>query len=333
MTDITKQLKKTKYVLSVLLAVFLLFIAWHFFLSEQHKAFLRGISFTKHIISAAFLALSYLVAGLQLRYVYKKTANIRLSSYDTVFMPYVINIWGYIIPLQGSFLYAMAYLKVKYNMQLKAAAYIYVFIFLASTAFFGLVAACILPFTPLFSTTVFCVLLLMASMPLWLYLVKKILDLFHFQNIFLQKIKRILQDVFSGIQIFFKDYKLCLYLICYNFLLTIINTAWAFWICVSFGFDIPFFALLMIGFVMKITMLFKITPGNQGLIQLANGGIFALFALDPSSGIFISLFKTITLFLFSFPIGIIGSIINLKHFSANNIKNLFKQKKNIERSD
>lgn len=316
--------KKLRAVFSLGSAFVFFFFAYKYFLSEEHKALLFQIAPKNHFISGLFLVLSFLISGFELRYVYHKSSFLKLSFYDTISIPFVINVWGYIIPLQGSFLYFMGYLKAKYGFSLKNNAYIYAFIFFINLSFFSLVGLFILPFSSFFSWAIFSILLLSFSLPLLIILSNSLLNKLLSKVQLLSKPLKAIIELVSNFSSLSQDPVLVANIIVFNLGITLINTLWSYWICLEFGFDIPFYILFLIGIVLKISMLFKITPGNLGVKQLANGGVFLLFGYEPSIGVFISVFQFVTLFLFSFPLGLIFSYINSKHFSLSKLRNIHK---------
>ena len=314
-----------KITFSVILAVLFFYIAYTYLLEDTHKKLLFEISLKNHFIAGLFLIAFFLVSGIELKYVYKKTAGLKFTAYDTFSIPYVINIWGYIIPLQGSFLYMMSYLKLKYAYQIKKNVYVYAFIFLVNLSFFGLIGLLLISFTDFYTPVIFLILLFTFLLPLFLFVANYIFSKINSRLTFLNRIFTTLDYIISNLKKLMQNHLLVIYVILFNIAMTLLSTLWAYWICYEFGFNVPFSVLFLISIIMKLSMLFKITPGNLGITQLANGGIFFLFGYDPSIGIFISIFKFITLFLFSFPLGIIFSALNLKHFSLNKIKALFSK--------
>jgi uncharacterized membrane protein YbhN (UPF0104 family) len=315
---------KIKSVSSIFLALGLFFIAYTYLLDSESKSILFDIPLFTHIKSFLFLIAAYLLSGLELQYIYNKTKKINFSLYDTISIPYVINLWGYIIPLQGSFLYFITYLKCKYKTQMKDTSYIYAFVFLVSLSFFGLLGLLFMPFTKLATTEILIVFMGIFLFPVLLilsnYLLKKLsVRLVIFTNIF-----STIDYINTNISQLFKDYRTVIVIILFNIAITLVNTFWSYWITIEYNLNVPFSVLFLVSIIMKLSMLFKITPGNLGLNQLANGGVFLLFGYEPSVGVFISTFAYITLFLFSFPLGIVFSIINRKFFSIQDLKSIYK---------
>lgn len=317
--------KILKSTLSVLIAIILFYLAYTFLLDVDFKKTLFEISFINFLKSAFFLFVSFIISGIELKYIYKKK-GIFLSNYDTFTIPYVINIWGVIIPLQGSFLYLITYLKTKYKAKVKDSFYLYAFIFLVSLSFFGIVGLVVFPFMDLFSIEILMILCFIAFSPLLLILSLKIIKLIHFKHKLLISLITSLQYILNNVSELIKNFKTLSVIIFFNILTTLVNTFWAYWISSLYNLEISFGILLLVSIIMKLSMLFKITPGNLGVTQLANGGVFILFGHDASVGVFISIFQFLTLFLFSYPFGLLFTLINLKFFTFSDLKELFSYK-------
>lgn len=316
-----------KYSSLLFFSFLLLFFVYHIFLSKEHKNLLFEISLSNHLISAFFLLSTFLVSGFELKYVYNKTKQIKFDTYDTLTIPYVINVWGYIIPFQGSFLYLMTYLKLKYKVKIQESLYIYIYIFLISLSFFGFIGFLFLLFTDYVSLMLILIFVNLFMIPVYVYLSKLLMSKIKVKNKLLSQVFAFVEHLISNIHYLNKEKKMIIILILINIILTVLNTLWSYWICNIYNFDIPFFVLFLISIIMKLSMIFKITPGNLGLVQIANGGVFILFGYDASVGIFISLFQFLTLLVFSFPMGMIFTIKNLQYFSFSNLKSIFISKK------
>ena len=314
-----------KSVFSVILALFLFLLAYKYLLNKELKSILLKVSFINILSSTLFVFVSFLVSGLQLNYMFNKQ-KVKLSNYDTLSIPYVINLWGYIIPLQGSFLYLITYLRSKYQIKLTDTSFLYAFIFLVSLSFFGIVGLIILYVTSNLTIEIFIILLLSATSPLFILLAVKFKKIFLLKNRFLIRVLDTFDYISTNMVGLLKNYKIVLMIVFFNLLITFINTLWSYWIIIVYNFDVPFSVVFVVSIIMNISMLFKFTPGNLGLNQIANGGVFILFGYDPSIGVFISIFQFLSLLVFSFPLGLIFSINNIKDFSVSDFRKVLSGK-------
>ena len=165
-----------------------------------------------------------------------------------------------------------------------------------------------------------------ATSPLFILLAVKFKKIFLLKNRFLIRVLDTFDYISTNMVGLLKNYKIVLMIVFFNLLITFINTLWSYWIIIVYNFDVPFSVVFVVSIIMNISMLFKFTPGNLGLNQIANGGVFILFGYDPSIGVFISIFQFLSLLVFSFPLGLIFSINNIKDFSVSDFRKVLSGK-------
>ena len=313
-----KTLKKSnnllKYIFSLLLTAFLLVFLFKNVLTSVQLVLLKSISFQSYFLSGLFLLATFIFSGFQLRKVYDYSQVVKLSWFDTFTLPMVMNFWGYIIPIQGSFIFSTLFLKSKYKTSVPSMVGIYLSVFSISLSLGGLMGV----FFYIWSQSLDIVFLLFS-----IFLLFNPLVLIFF-SIFLQSSKVLtrllgkyayfLSEFIRPIIVYFKQPKLIIQTLLWDVAIVLVFALWSFWISEKYNLEIPFMALLVTGFLIKITLLFKFTPGNLGLMQLGVGGIFALMGLDYASGVFISLYQLVCLVVISFPISLLISIFNFKYF-------------------
>tara|TARA_B110000483_G_C18115043_1_gene511288 strand:- start:614 stop:1042 length:429 start_codon:yes stop_codon:yes gene_type:complete len=108
------------------------FILKRQFLKKTLLEYIKLLTFNEHFISSLFLFAGFITIGFQLKNVFKKSTGINLTTFDTLTLPISQNLWGYIIPFQGAFLYSLVYLKSKYRIEAKSSIAVCFFTILAS---------------------------------------------------------------------------------------------------------------------------------------------------------------------------------------------------------
>ncbi len=242
-----------------------------------------------------------------------------------------MNLWGYLIPFQGAFLYLIAYLKLKHKISVINTTYIYIYVFLLSLSISGLLGIIFYFNSPSVSILFLYLSILLLINPVIIFYSNKALGKIKFSNVpFLRKIKDTIDQTINQMSTLFQDKHVTITMIGFNLLSTLIYVAWSYWVVVRFDLPISFFAILIMSFLLKITLLLKFTPGNLGLIQLASGGIIALLGGNASDGFLISLFQSLTYMLIAFSLGTIFSLINMKYFSWKSMESMLLNKKSIQ---
>tara|TARA_B100000683_G_scaffold277001_1_gene333322 strand:- start:2394 stop:3374 length:981 start_codon:yes stop_codon:yes gene_type:complete len=317
------------FILPFTLTVIVLLVVKKLFLKKNLTEFVDLLSIEEHFICAFFMLVGFSITGFQLKNVFRKSTNIKMSLFDTLSLPIAQNLWGYIIPFQGSFLYSMLFLKSKYKIEVKSSLAVYFLIIIASL-FLGGISGTIFLIYKGGDLGLILFFLFFVLCPTFPYIGKWLIEKFNFSqggklNQAQQYIIKIIQDITQLLKskkflfyVFFVD-------ICY-----VINYAiWSYWLCKVLDFDVPIIFFILVGFLMKLTSLTKLTPGNIGITQLLVGGTFSLFNLDPEIGVITSLIQLLTTFIFGFPIGLIITIFSFKNFNnlRTEIVESFKKKR------
>jgi len=303
-------LKKTiKFGLSICLGVGLVWFLVDYLRDKDVIDQLSKLEPKSFLISSLFLYTGFIINGLQLNVALKKTQNINLTIGDTLSLPMVQNLWGYIIPFQGSFIYSAAFLKMKYKAMIESTLSVYIFTILSSLflgALFGFF------FTLNFNWELSLIFLLVMTFPIIIIIVNRVLNYVKPKFLFLQKAKAVISSIIGSLIFMIKDKKLTLKVVILDVLYVLTYASWSYYLSEIFQFAIPFPIFILLAFVIKVSLIAKITPGNMGVNQLFSGGFLALYGFSQDIGIFISILQLALLALMSFPIAIVISIYNLK---------------------
>ncbi|MBN2790142.1 MAG: flippase-like domain-containing protein [Candidatus Delongbacteria bacterium] len=309
----------------IVTALLIYFVISHYITSEQIEL-LQNVSLFQIAISILIALMIFTVSGNQFSYILFKSTKTKLSIPDRIGFPTARNLWSYIIPFQGSFAYSLAFIKFKYKVNLKDGLSINIYLLLFNFFFTGLVGI----YYSLQSNSLPVLFLIISisllSIPLLLLLFDRVL-----KNIKTPEFKILkflidnLSKVSTGITILWKDLKFTAYVFLFNVIHTIVTIIWFYWTVHIFNLDIDIISVIFLALILKISLIFRLTPGNLGVEQLIYGGIFALMNYDPKIGVLISLFhKSITIII-SLTVGSLFTFINFKYFSFSTILNFLKQ--------
>ena len=307
--------KYLKIIITYVITLFLLYFSINELLTVEHRKIINSISFRSYIFSGLFIFSSFIIAGVQLNNVYTHSKIVKLSTFDIFTMPMLMNFWGYIIPFQGSFVFSAIYLKSKYNVEITTMTGIYLSVMSVSLALGGGCGIVFFYCSESISLFFLIISLILFFNPFLIFFLSRIL-------LKSKKLKSLiggyyvwLFELLTPILLYFKNPKLLILTLLLDITLVLIFAIWSYWISIQYAMDIPFFALLITGFLLKVTLLLKITPGNLGLMQLGIGGIFSTLGLNYSDGVFISIYQLVCLVIITFPISVLISIFNIKYLS------------------
>ncbi len=239
-----------------------------------------------------------------------------------------MNLWGFIIPFQGSFLYLVTFMKLKYKSSILNTTYIYAYLFLLSMTISGFLG--VFFFIKYNSVSILFLILsvLLLINPIIIIYLNKLLQKFEpRKSCLIIKIKHDIEQIVNNLGTLIKGKYVVLTIIGFNLLSTFIYAIWSYWVALEYNINITFLAILIMTFLLKITMLMKFTPGNLGLAQFATGGIIVLLGGKAADGFLISLFQSLTYLITAFSLGIIFTINNFSYFSLSELKNMILSNK------
>lgn len=300
-------------VFSFIAGVLLLYLGLKFFLTPEELRFIVSQPLRFHFWAFLLVVPTYLFGGVQtfilLRMMYKRS----ISAYDIITLPFVIGLWGFLIPFQGSYLYNSIYFKAKYKISIintTSISLVSLSVSLLIAGILGMAYSYFAYWNPYF--LILSILLLVH--PVFIFALLKIV-----KQVKLSKYGYV-ERIADRIEIVFNDYlrsinvKNIAILIAMNLVDTFGIALWIFWVSTQLGFDLSFFQLLMLQFFMKITILFKFTPGNLGVNQFASSAIILLVGGTIAEGFTLSLYQSAISVIAAFTLGSVFSVVNMKHF-------------------
>lgn len=291
---------------------FLVYLGLTLFLSPEQVDILISKPADFHFFTLLLVLPLFVFGGVQSFILFKRVYDKNLSLYDVITLPFVLGLWGFIVPFHGAYIYNSIYFKAKYKIAIvntTSISLVSLSISFILAGIFGIAYSCFA------YQNVYFLLLSIASLvhPLIAFIFLKIFDPSRMsgspfiQNI-LVKLDTIFRDYLSALNV-----KNILILSVMNLLDSLAFAVWSLWISENFGFGLTFFQLLMLQFFMKITILFKFTPGNLGVNQFASSGIILLVGGNLADGFTLSLYQTAMGLIASFLVGSVCSLINFRY--------------------
>ncbi|MCP4401781.1 MAG: hypothetical protein GY801_31335 [bacterium] len=317
-----------KYIVAFLL---LIPICYYIFL-EQYSTNLRDVSIMSLFVLTMVLTVLYCVSGLKYAYLVRHYCLTTFHTPDILLFPIAANFWGYIFPFKGGFFYATFFLKSKYHLALAETVSITLFIYMTMVSLTGISGLYFVCTRGLFFSFLTITSLFFMLNPLILYGLNSLLTIdFLFKWYWFRWVHNELSSVFSHTQNIWKDFKHTSTIMMLDFLHTGVFILCLYWAQGTLRFSTPFISIIMLTFMMKISGIFRLTPGNIGVEQLVAGGTFHVFGGEASQGIAISLLMRMTHILFTLSVGGLVNIYYMKYFELGfrQIWRSFKEQKTI----
>jgi uncharacterized membrane protein YbhN (UPF0104 family) len=295
-------------------------IAVYIVISNDYLALLKKVTVFDFTVSLLFCWLFYVAGGLQIVYVLKILDNINFKFIDIIAFPFGQSLWGYIIP-KGGILYLSFIIRSKYNVGLKNTLSISLFGYFVSFIFCG-ITGLIYSYKFNYKPEFVVISLLFLLSPLIFITVTRIFKkVIADNNGFWGKIKNLFYESNEYINSLWKNPGLIIGSVLIYMLRLICISGWYYFLIVNFNFNYSYFDVILISLLTEFLEIVRIIPGNFGLQELANGGLFYLIGNNFVDGVFISLYTRLIILLLTFSLGLYYVHKNSKHFTFKEIKN------------
>ncbi len=313
--------KSFKIICSIIITIVLLFVGFELFLTGSNKKIFTEISFKSHILLLLFVIPIFIMGGIELKLLFKKVSNIKLDLYDVLTLPFVISLWGIIIPLQGSVLYTISYIHSKYKKEISEGIKVYILSFSIGLSLTGLIGVLYCFFGGSHYSFLFLLISIVLFInPLFLVTLNYILK----KNVIKLK-SGIIKKVIMKFKFDMKfDMKFIINILLIKMTNALLTAIWSLWISQVLKLNFTFSQLVLISFLMNLVLLVKITPGNLGVNQFVSGGIALLVGGTMRDGFLLSTFQVLYTIIMALLIGTTFSIFNFQYFNFRILKQLFQ---------
>ncbi len=300
-----------KYVAAFLLLTGLIYCFWD---STFKSALLQADAVTV-CVSVLWAQAIYALSGLQYDLMARQSLKKHMSLSDIFFLPVAINLWSFLIPVQGGTIYSTSFFKFKYKIELSAALSLSLMIYLITIVLSGFVGV-LLYFSnrsihPSILVVSIALLLVPVAVKPSLVVLKSVSERVRWTIV--KRLLVFLQDLGSALSSF-STLRNSAGLIALNLVHVIVSVGWYFYISNALGFEHSVLTITLLVLVMRLSIIFRFTPGNLGVEQAVSGAVLAGTGGAAQEGIVISLFATASSMVLVATIGAIFTMLNGSHF-------------------
>lgn len=319
--------------LKLIIALILIGFAIYFLTKGNYWANFTNLSWYDLAISFALCFLVFLLTSWRNGYILKSKYDVRLSYFDLVTLPIAMNLWGIILPIQGSVLYFVIFLKKKYQMRATFSTAIVLYTYLITFILAGMFLLGYAIITKELISGIALTGLLFVLSPFIVYLLNLIFQLIPGQWKILKIIKNTISNIQTSSQEMLKDPVANLIVTLLTIVRLALRSAWYYAAAVAFGLDISLPVVIILALLNDFTSIIRLVPGNFGVDEILTGSILVIFGGQMGAGILLTLFlKSVTL-IYTFSIGIWATLVNLPFLGAKNFVSFWqtlKETKNAQ---
>ncbi|MCK5180487.1 MAG: hypothetical protein KAR32_13235, partial [Candidatus Omnitrophica bacterium] len=281
-----------KHILRTLISVLFLVIAVKIIWQDDYISLVKKISFMDIAIT---ILLSFLVVtpkGFSLGYMINTQDGAKLNIIDLLTLPFMMNFWGFFIPINGGILYSIFFLKSKYKVKATDSTAITIYIQMIVFILIGFLGLCYMAVKQRFGlfSTALCLLLLFS--PLFLKWANTLFQMCSFKDSgILSKIQSLVSSVVSNAVLPLRNIQTTSVIGTLSLSRILFRAVRYYWISLIFGFEIPFATVLILTLVIELSMItLRFSLGNLGVTELLSGGVMSLLGQTTQEGIIIALF-------------------------------------------
>ena len=239
----------------------------------------------------------------------------RMDWRDILLLPMAMNLSGTLIPFQGAMAYQVFFFKKKYGIALSHGFAVAGLLYLLTMTFSGIAGVFICVFGRS-SNWLFLVIsaLFAGSAPLAVAM-QACCRRIHTGIAFADRICEFVCKVLDGIAEILKAPRLVALMTAIYLLRLLSMIAMFALIAGRLGYEVGFWALLLLNLWNLLALILKITPNNLGISQLVSGGMFAMIGLPEEQGVMISLTATLFFIVMAFSFGLMAMAFHLWELS------------------
>ena len=257
---------------------------------------------------------------------YKKTLNWS----DTFFLPFMMHLWTYILPVKGGLIYQTFFMKAKYKVDMSKGFSVGVLVFAASllvTCFLGGALSFLIK-DPLAIQLV--LLFMFFTLIIFLLGGKFVKKPDPSKTGVIESLIGFFQNVLIQFHEQTKNKELLFKLILVTLFSTLAHATWFYHCAYILGFDPEPSGILLATLVLRIVTLVRILPGNLGIQELMIGSVFMAAGLGLREGLTTSLLVRLISVALAGTLGVGGLYLNFRYFGTDSFTTLIQKLKNSE---
>ncbi len=271
--------------------------------------------------------LVFFATGLLMKTVFAHHFKVNLSWADTWFLPTMMHLWSYILPVKGGMIFQVVFMRAKYQVNLSKGFSVGVLIFAVS-----LFVTCLLGSLLAFQVPdAFSLQLILLAMGLMLIVPVVAIKLFpkwepKETSPFYQLLK-FGANVVSQLRTQTADRALLLKTLLVTIVAAVLHAYWFYNSALLLGYDPDPYGIALATLVLRIILLFRFLPGNLGIQEVITGAIFTAAGLGLQEGLMTAVFIRLASAGLAVAFGLPALYFNLRYFEANSIRGIWNKLK------
>ena len=236
--------------------------------------------------------LTFVCSGIQ----YYRTLvrlGCRMHMADIALYPLMNAFWGMIVPVQGSVLFGVLYLRLKYQFKMVSSAVMFVFLYLVNFLFAGFAWLFYALASSSTSRMVLLVAVFMLGMPFYLLVFRILLRRYGRMPLIPARLQDGLCECLDSLHVLLSDIRELAILAAFQLLRQLLMAVMYFSVGEACGFKVSVLWGYLVAVSQELSLVFKFTPGNIGLAEMVSGLVSGITGVSPVDGATVSLVCTV----------------------------------------
>ena len=252
--------------------------------------------------------------------------NLKMRLSEIFFLPLMMHLFIYIMPIKGGMLFQVFYTRQKYKLDISKGFSLGVMIFLITVTLAAVLGLTLTYLIPVNSPELKSGLLFMGLSVIGLMVVLRFIPESNIKGDgWIAKLRRFLISVRMQLVGQIKNVKLSVGLLLTTIVSTLMQSLWFWQTAAMLGISTDFAPILLIVLVLQVILLFRFVPGNLGLQEIMIAAVFSAAGFEIQEGLMVGLITRLIAVFWSAVIGLPALYYNLRYFESSSISGLLKR--------
>ena len=252
--------------------------------------------------------------------------NLKMRLSEIFFLPLMMHLFIYIMPIKGGMLFQVFYTRQKYKLDISKGFSLGVMIFLITVTLAAVLGLTLTYLIPVNSPELKSGLLFMGLSVIGLMVVLRFIPESNIKGDgWIAKLRRFLISVRMQLVGQIKNVKLSVGLLLTTIVSTLMQSLWFWQTAAMLGISTDFAPILLIVLVLQVMLLFRFVPGNLGLQEIMIAAVFSAAGFEIQEGLMVGLITRLIAVFWSAVNGLPALYYNLRYFESSSISGLLKR--------
>lgn len=258
----------------------------------------------------------------------------RLDKKEILFFPYMQSLVGFLIPVQGTTIFAMLYLKLRYQFKIRQSIVMILFLYLLNFIFIGIAGMVYLLLYRQWNIFLFLGAMFCCLVPLYIVIAYRCLKSWGRLPLIPTRYSDLLLEFMASMSELLTDFPLLAKLLIFQLARQCLQAFAYVQVGQLFSSHPGFLWGYLVVVSQELAVILKMTPGNLGIAEAVAGVVSGITGVPFSDGVTASMFLFLVHVLLTSLFGLIGSYLTfMKYTSFKEVLSSIRREKERESAE